>query len=66
MVRTIDKAIEELRKKDPDTPVTAYTLRRWIKSGVIPSVKSGNKYLVNMEILENYLKGNTEHEMQSE
>lgn len=60
MVRTIEKAVEELRKQDPDTPVTAYMLRRWIKSGVLPSVKSGNKYLVNMEILDQYLKGNTE------
>ena len=60
MVRTIEKAVEELRKQDPDTPVTAYMLRRWIKTGVLPSVKSGNKYLVNMEILDQYLKGNTE------
>lgn len=60
MVRTIEKAVEELRKQDPDTPVTAYMLRRWIKSGDLPTVKSGNKYLVNMEILTQYLKGNTE------
>lgn len=57
MVRTIKGAIEELRKGDPDCSVTEYALRSWIRSGALPSVKSGNKYLLDMEILKRFLAG---------
>ena len=57
MVRTIKGVIEELRKEDPDSSVTEYALRSWIRSGALPSVKSGNKYLLDMEIVKRFLAG---------
>ena len=57
MVRTVKGAIEELRKEDPDSSVTEYALRTWIRTGALPSVKSGNKYLLDMEILKRFLAG---------
>lgn len=57
MVRTIKGAIEELRREDPDSSVSEYALRTWIRTGVLPAVKSGNKFLINMEILKKFLEG---------
>lgn len=57
MVRTIKGIVDELRKDDPDTSVTEYALRSWIKSGALPSVKSGNKYLLDMEVVQKFLAG---------
>ena len=57
MVRTIKGVVDELHKDDPDTSVTEYALRSWIKSGALPSVKSGNKYLLDMEVVRKFLAG---------
>ena len=57
MVRTIKGAVEELRKEDPDSSVTEYAIRSWIKTGALPSVKSGNKYLLDMEVVKRFLAG---------
>lgn len=57
MVRTIKGVVDELRKDDPDTSVTEYAIRSWIKSGALPSVKSGNKYLLDMEVVRKFLAG---------
>lgn len=58
-MRTIPKAAAELKKKDPDTPVSAAVLRRWVKAGKIPSVKAGAYPLLNMEALETFMEGRT-------
>ncbi len=57
MIRTVSGVIEELRKEDPDTPISRHALMSWIKSGVLPSVKSGNKYLLDMEVVRKFLAG---------
>lgn len=56
-MRTPRNAIEELRQADPKTELTERALRALILTGEIPSVRIGKKYLVNMEILFDYLKG---------
>ena len=53
-MRTIKEAYTELKTKDPKTALSEYALRRMIKTGQIPSVTVGNRYLVNMELVENY------------
>lgn len=58
-VRTIKQAADYLRSCDPDTPITEYTIRHWILTGDLPMIRAGNKYLVNLETLTNYLRGNT-------
>lgn len=57
MMRTPPKAVEEIKKKDPSSSITLAALRRWIKSGDIPSVKVGRNALVDMDKLEAFLSG---------
>lgn len=54
-IRLIKEAYQEIKDKDPDTAITMYYIRNLIVSGTVPSTKAGRKYLVNMDILENYL-----------
>lgn len=56
-MRTIDQAAEWLRESDPDTALTKTALRRLVTTGKLPSVRVGQKYLVSLEALEDYLHG---------
>lgn len=56
-MRTIKEITEIMKKDDPNTKLTARALRYLIISGELPSVKIGAKYLVALEVLEAYLKG---------
>ena len=47
-MRTIDEAAAFLREADPHTAVTKTALRRLVRSGEIPSVRVGAKYLVDL------------------
>lgn len=57
-MRTSGAAVEELRKIDPTTPIKRHTIDVWARQGVIHSVMVGNRRLVSMDSLENYLTGN--------
>ena len=62
-MRGIKQAIEEIKQADPYTALTEKALRRLILTKEIPSVKIGAKYLINMDVLNNYLfTGTTESE----
>ena len=54
-MRTISEAIREIKAQDPSTAFTETALRRMIKAGNIPSVKIGAKYLINLDVLYQYL-----------
>lgn len=54
-MRTIQEAAVELRRIDPNTAVTPYFIRRMVLNGTIPHVKAGNKRLVNLDTLLDYL-----------
>lgn len=54
-IRGITEAIDELRAADPKTALTVHALRSLVKTGELPSVRAGNKYLINMAVLEDYL-----------
>ena len=54
-MRTITEAIQEVKKADPQTAFTQTALRRMIKTGELPSFRAGSKYLVNLDILFDYL-----------
>ena len=58
-MRTIDQAAAWLRESDPDTALTKTALRRLVVNGQLPSVRIGQKYLVDLDILSDYLRGNT-------
>lgn len=55
-IRTISQAIEYLKSQDPNSAITEYYLRSLIKQNKIKYVKSGNRYLVNVNFLLDYLK----------
>lgn len=56
-MRTVNKAVEEIKAKDPETSISKNALHRWIKEGRIPAVRAGKKILVNLDALENYISG---------
>jgi len=54
-MRTISETIAAIREADPQTAFTQTALRRMIKTGEVPSVRVGAKYLVNLDTLFDYL-----------
>ena len=55
-MRTIKEAMAWIKETDPDTAITPHALRRLIVSGEIPRVVVSNKYLVNLDDLDSYLR----------
>ncbi|MGO5175259.1 hypothetical protein ACTQ2N_08685 [Ruminococcus sp. LCP21S3_E8] len=58
-MRTIKECINEIKELDPHTAVTEYHLRQLTITGVIPRVKAGKKYLVNLDTVLEYLQNPT-------
>lgn len=56
-IRTLPKAVEEYREKDPGSCITLNALRQWVKMGLVPSTRAGKNFLVNMDELEAFLSG---------
>lgn len=54
-IRTIDKAYDEIKAKDPDTALSRYLVRQMVKQGLVPSIKTGNKRLVDVDVLEEHI-----------
>ena len=57
--RTIREAAVFFREKDPQTCLTETAIRTLLRTGAVPSVRVGKKYLVTVEALEAYLTGET-------
>ena len=58
-MRTIEQAAAWLAETDPETAFTKTALRRLVVTGQLPSVRVGQKYLVNLDVLEGFLTGST-------
>ena len=56
-MRTVYQAAAWLREQDPETALTKTALRRLVVTGQLPSVRVGQKYLISLETLEDYLAG---------
>ena len=54
-MRTIPKAYAEIKEMDNNTSFTMRALRRMCANGGIPTVKVGNKTLINLDLLINTL-----------
>lgn len=54
LIRTINQAYEEIKRNDPKSALTKNLLRKLVKDGTIPSVKSGNRQLISLEAVERY------------
>lgn len=50
-MRTIPKAYEEIKQLDNNTSFTLRALRRMCTNGEIPTIKVGNKTLINLDLL---------------
>ena len=49
------------REVDPNTALTEYAIRTLVRTGRVPSIRIGKKYLVTIEALEEYLTGGETH-----
>ena len=54
-MRTIQEAAAELKRIDPDTAITPYFIRTMVLDGTIPHVRAGNKRLINLDTLLEFL-----------
>jgi len=54
-LRTINEAHKFLTEQDPGTSVTRYFLRSLVYEGVIPHIKAGKKFLIDIDSLEEQL-----------
>ena len=54
-IRTIQQCLMEIKSLDNNTAVTENFIRSLCKNGKVKHFKSGNKYLVNLDNLLNYL-----------
>ena len=66
-MRFPQQALEELRRIDPETPVSLSFIRRLVKTGAVPSVPvgAGKRRLVNFDALCAYLENPPADEMQT-
>ena len=55
MLRSIKKAYDLVRQQDVETAVTVHTIRMWCKEGKIKCLTAGNKVLVDIDSLMNYI-----------
>ncbi len=56
-MRTIDQAAAWLRETDPETALTKTALRRMVTTGELPCVRIGSKYLIDLDVLADFLHG---------
>lgn len=54
-LRTIKQSVEFLREQDPGCALTPTALRRKIVAGELPCIMAGNKYLLDVDTLEQHL-----------
>ena len=50
-MRSVNETAQFFKDMDPDTQITARAIRKMIAQGTIPTVKVGNKNLINLDIL---------------
>jgi len=55
--RTIREAAAYFRASDPHTCLTETAIRTLLRTGAVPCIRVGRKYLVTLEALETYLEG---------
>ena len=56
-LRTLTETYNYIKEQDSETAITPNALRRMVVSGQIPCVKAGKKYLIDLDVLFEYLKG---------
>ena len=60
-MRTIRQTLEYLKNQDNNCAITEWYLRSLLRSGKLRHYKAGNKYLINLDHLDEFLSNpNTE------
>ena len=60
IMRTAEGAYNYILEQDPGTAVSLHFIRMLIKQGKIRHIKAGNRFLINVNELLDYLEGNLE------
>lgn len=55
MLRSIKKACDLIHAEDPESAIKVHTLRNWCKEGKIKFLTVGNKILIDMDSLFEYI-----------
>ena len=45
-----------IKEKDPDTAITEYAIRKMVANKQIKSIRTGKKYLINIEEVERFFE----------
>lgn len=56
-MRTAERALEEIKKVDPDTEITLHYIRAMIRAEAVPVAVCGRKKLINLDALMELLAG---------
>jgi hypothetical protein len=56
-MRTIRQTALYLRENDPDCALTETAIRRLLLTGTLPHVRIGAKHLLDLDVLEAFLRG---------
>ena len=59
-MRTISEAAQEIKALDPHTAITEYHIRQLAVSEIIPRIKAGKKYLIDLDLLIEYMNNPTD------
>ena len=62
-IRTLTEAYKSIKDDDQQTAVTPNALRRMVISGQVPCTKAGKKYLIDLDVLLEYLRGTKPEEV---
>ena len=63
-MRTVHEAAQEIKKLDENTALTQWRIRELVLSGILPAVRAGNKLLINLDTLFEYLENPTAEKFQ--
>lgn len=63
-MRGIEEGFKEIKANDPGTALTKTALRRLVTTGQLPSVKIGTKYLIDLDAVDQYFRGELKQSQQ--
>ena len=56
-IRTIKAAVNDIKAQDPDSAISYHAIRTAIIKGELPAQRSGNKFLVDLDVVVGYFAG---------
>ena len=57
-IRTLPKAVQEIKAQDPNTYINVRLLRKWVKGGLVKPIQGCGTYqLIDLDKLEAFLSG---------